>query len=45
MRVRVWNYYYVFQSQNICCENSSESGELMSQAGFSDAVIDEADRD
>ena len=41
MRVRVRNYYYVFQSQNISCENSSES---MFQAGFSKAVTDEAGR-
>ena len=40
MRVRVRNYYYVFQSQNIFCENSSESGESMSQAGFSEAVTE-----
>jgi hypothetical protein len=44
MRVRVRNYYYVFQSQNIFRMAGNKSGESMSQAGFSEAVTDEADR-
>lgn len=32
-----------FNLKTFFCENSSESGESMSQAGFSDAVTDEAD--